>query len=76
MLASKDKTNQYTKKKNKQVPSRPGYRVFNYISYFQHESMGERLQGMSSVTAATAFHGKKKRPNCCNTNVDQGTDPC
>ena len=28
------------KKKMKQVPSRPGHRVFIDISYFQHESMG------------------------------------
>ena len=28
------------KKKEKQVPSRPGYRLFIYISSFKHESMG------------------------------------
>ena len=29
------------KKKQKQVPSRPGYRMFIDISSFKHESMGE-----------------------------------
>ena len=29
-----------TKKKQKQVPSRPGYRMFIDISSFKHESMG------------------------------------
>ena len=33
------------KKKLKQVPSRPGYRIFNDISSFQHESMGGKNTG-------------------------------
>ena len=47
------------KKKQEQVPSRPGYRIFMDISSFKHESMGGKrhwlLLLMSLVTAATAF---------------------
>ena len=37
------------KKKMKQVPSRPGYRIFIYISSFQHESMGGKIHWLIAV---------------------------
>ena len=37
------------KKKLKQVPSRPGYRIFIYISSFQHESMGGKRHWLIAV---------------------------
>ena len=37
------------KKKLKQVPSRPGYRIFIDISSFQHESMGGRRYWLIAV---------------------------
>ena len=47
------------KKKQKQVPSRPGYRMFIDISSFKHESMGGKRHWlmllMNSVITATVF---------------------
>ena len=45
------------KKKEKQVLSRPGYRLFIDISSFKHESMGGKRHCwlMNSVTVATVF---------------------
>ena len=40
MCTSANKTSKCTKEKKKQVPSRPGYRLFIDISSFKHESMG------------------------------------
>ena len=37
------------KKKMKQVPSRPGYRVFIHISSFQHDSMGGKTHWLIAV---------------------------
>ena len=37
------------KKKLKQVPSRPGYRIFIDISYFQHESMRGKRHWLIAV---------------------------
>ena len=37
------------KKKEKQVPSRPGYRMFIDISSFKHESMGGKRQWLVAV---------------------------
>ena len=37
------------KKKEKQVPSRPGYRMFIGISSFKHESMGEKKHWLIAV---------------------------
>ena len=37
------------KKKEKQVPSRPGYRLFIDISSFKHESMGRRRHWLIAV---------------------------
>ena len=39
MCTSKDKTSKCTKEKEKQVPSRPGYRLFMDITSFKHESI-------------------------------------
>ena len=40
MCTSKNKTSKHIKNKEKQCPSRPGYRLFIDISSFKHESMG------------------------------------
>ena len=37
------------KKRQKQVPSRPGYRMFNDISSFKHESMGGKRHWLIAV---------------------------
>ena len=37
------------KKKQKQVPSRPGYRIFMDISSFKHESMGGKRHWLIAV---------------------------
>ena len=49
MCTSKDETSQYTKKKLKQVPSRPGYRIFIDISSFPHDSMGGQRHWLIAV---------------------------
>ena len=49
MCASENKTRKYTKEKEKQVPSRPGYRVFIDISSFKHESMGGKRHWLIAV---------------------------
>ena len=49
MCTSENKTSKYTKEKEQQVPSRPGYRIFIDISSFKHESMGGRRQWLIAV---------------------------
>ena len=43
------------KKKEKQVPSRPGYRMFIDISSFKHESMGGKRHWLIAVDAFSDY---------------------
>ena len=64
MCTSKNKTSKCTKEKEKQVPRRPGYRLFIDISSFKHESMGGKRHWLNVVDELSdcshSFFLKKK----------------
>ena len=58
------------KNKQKQVPSRPGYRMFNNISSFKHESMGGKRLWLIVVDEFSDYsHSFFLRKNCDQTVV-------